>query len=124
MRLISAFALLALAAQAAWAAGPPGETAPISAPAITWPEGEGKLILEQKCLFCHSGEYIVVQRLNPAQWKSEVAKMVKFGSPLTAAEQVTLTAYLAKHYPPDAPAAKAPRIELKPAPIPSGAAGN
>ncbi|MFN3432335.1 MAG: hypothetical protein ACK46X_20595 [Candidatus Sericytochromatia bacterium] len=116
-RLFVWFAIAGLAiALPAWAAvGLPGEKAPLEAPAIAWPEGPGKVIVQQKCLFCHSGEYITGQRLTPAQWTAEVKKMVKFGSPLTHEEQVVLAAYLAKHYPAGQPRAEGVRVRLKPA---------
>jgi hypothetical protein len=99
----------------AWAATSlPGEVAPLEAPPIAWPEGPGKVIVQQKCLFCHSGEYITGQRLKPDQWTAEVKKMVKFGSPLSHDEQVVLAAYLAKFYHPGLPAAERTQVRLKP----------
>lgn len=109
-----AVAVLAIALPA-WAATQlPGEVAPLEAPPIAWPEGPGKVIVQQKCLFCHSGEYITGQRLTPDQWTSEVKKMVKFGSPLSDEEQHVLAAYLAKHYHPGLPSAERTRVRLKP----------
>jgi hypothetical protein len=105
---------LAVALPAVAATGLPGEVAPLEAPPIAWPEGPGKVIVQQKCLFCHSGEYITGQRLTPAQWTAEVKKMVKFGAPLSHDEQAVLAAYLAKYYHPGLPAAERTQVRLKP----------
>lgn len=112
MRTLLILGTLALGALAlpTLAAELPGDVQPVQAPEITWPEGPGQTILQQKCLFCHSGEYITIQRLKLDGWKSEVKKMVKFGSPLTHAEEETLAKYLAEHYGPDKPLSAPPRI--------------
>lgn len=106
--------VLALVAPAAWATIP-GDIAPPSAPPIAWPAGAGKVLVETRCLFCHHGELIATQRLTPTQWGKEVDKMVKWGAPLSPAENVVLAAYLAKHYPVGGPRAKPALLSLPPA---------
>lgn len=110
-----AAAALVLALPALAQSSLPGAVAPLQAPPIVWPEGPGKAIVQQKCLFCHSGEYITGQRLKRPQWETEVKKMVKFGSPLTHEEQVVLTDYLSKHFPADLPRPEPVKVRLQPA---------
>lgn len=111
-RAIALAALMqALVVPAAWATIP-GDIAPPSAPPIAWPAGPGKVLVETRCLICHQGELIASQRLTPTQWGKEVDKMAKWGSPLSPTEKGVLAAYLAKHYPVGAPAAKPVLLSL------------
>jgi ubiquinol-cytochrome c reductase cytochrome c subunit len=59
--------------------------------------------VRDNCLICHSDELIRTQRLTPKQWKTEVEKMVGWGSPLPAEIHAEIIAYLAAEYPADGP---------------------
>jgi mono/diheme cytochrome c family protein len=63
--------------------------------------------LQENCLICHTEDMIAGQRLTPAQWKSEVDKMVTWGAPLPKEAVGPLVEYLSKRYsdrePPPAP---------------------
>jgi len=80
------------------------------------PDEPARSVLQAKCLICHTGEYVTLQRLTPAQWQKTVEKMRKFGAPLTDEEVKSLSSYLAKHWTVDVP-------ERRPAPVapPEGA---
>lgn len=52
----------------------------------------------ENCTICHSHDLIVSQRLTGAQWKSEVEKMIGWGSPLPKDDQAKVVAYLAEEY--------------------------
>jgi cytochrome c-type biogenesis protein CcmH/NrfF len=67
-------------------------------PAPAWPAGAGMQAVSTKCVFCHNPEIIQSQRLTPAQWQKEVAKMTRWGAPLLPAEQAQVADYLARHY--------------------------
>ena len=104
-------------------AAEPTATAPATAPSDQAALLEGKLpdeparsLVQGKCLLCHTGEYVTLQRLTPGQWQKTVEKMRKFGSPLTDDEVKTLSSYLAKHWTVDLP-------EWRPRPVapPKGA---
>jgi mono/diheme cytochrome c family protein len=90
----------ALAAETVTATPPVRDAAMLHAPTVAWPPGAGAAIAQSKCLICHNGEIIQAQQLGPKQWTAEVAKMTKWGAPLTPAEQTTLATYLASQYNP------------------------
>jgi mono/diheme cytochrome c family protein len=82
---VSPRAALALVAAAAFGwgallAGPSGERGgrPAAPPGLPELPREAR----DRCLICHGEALVVEQRLTPDQWKSEVAKMQKFGAPL------------------------------------------
>jgi hypothetical protein len=88
-------ALLAAEPETA-AAGPRVETAALVEGKL--PDAPGKVLVETKCLICHSREYVTQQRLTPAQWTATVAKMRKFGSPLSDEEVPVLSEYLGRYW--------------------------
>src|SRR5262249_2206827 len=59
-------------------------------------EGEGKAIIETKCMFCHDAQRIVRSRGNEARWQQVVNTMTLYAQgssvakPLTDVEQKTL----------------------------------
>ncbi len=111
------FVAMLLAAEpeaSAAAAGPRVETASLLAGKL--PEDPGKQILQAKCLICHTADYVTQQRLTPAQWRSTVEKMRKFGSPLADDDIKVLTDYLARNWTADLP--DPPRKPVRP---PAGA---
>src|SRR5512132_1192929 len=63
---------------------------------------EGALLVQTRCVICHSEDLVAQQRLSRAQWDATVSKMVRWGAPLSASEQRVLAEYLASRYPPDA----------------------
>ena len=79
------------------------------------PDDPARAVVQQKCMICHTAEYITQQRLNEGAWKKTVEKMRKFGAPVTDDEQAPLVAYLAKNWTP-ATAAAQPVL----APLPKG----
>jgi ubiquinol-cytochrome c reductase cytochrome c subunit len=64
----------------------------------------------ENCLICHSEEMVVTQRLTPAQWKTEVEKMVGWGSPLPRDQVQPLIDYLSREYAEGTPAASLARM--------------
>lgn len=68
-------------------------------------------ILEENCLICHSAELITHGRLTPAQWKSEVTKMMGWGAPVPPEDVDELVGYLAATYGPDRPKVVPDRID-------------
>lgn len=64
--------------------------------------GDGKALVAQACLSCHTEHMLAQQRLTPAQWTKTVTKMVGWGANLDAAEVAPLVAYLSASYGPDA----------------------
>ena len=67
---------------------------------------EGALLVQTRCVICHSEDLVTQQRLSRAQWHATVTKMVHWGAPLSASEQKVLVEYLATRYHPDAPEEK------------------
>jgi len=64
--------------------------------------GDGKALVAQACLSCHTEHMLAQQRLTQAQWTKTVTKMVGWGANLDAAEVAPLVAYLSATYGPDA----------------------
>lgn len=79
------------------------------------PEDPARTLVQQKCMICHTTEYVTQQRISEGAWKKTVEKMRKFGAPITDEEQATLVAYLAKHWTPSLGQPKAVQ-----APLPGG----
>ena len=71
------------------------------------PEGEGKKLLEERCVSCHSLKPVVSLKQNPGTWKKLVVKMVGLGARLDDKEVDVATGYLAKYFGPENPAASA-----------------
>ena len=70
-------------------------SAPTNAP-------DGKALVAQACLSCHTEHMLAQQRLTQAQWTKTVTKMVGWGANLDATEVTPLVAYLSATYGPDA----------------------
>jgi hypothetical protein len=64
---------------------------------------EGTLLVQTRCVICHSEDLVTQQRLTRAHWDATVTKMVHWGAPLSASEQKVLVEYLSSRYHPDAP---------------------
>ena len=63
---------------------------------------EGTLLVQTRCVICHSEDLVTQQRLSRARWNTTVSKMVQWGAPLSASEQKVLVEYLVSRYHPDA----------------------
>ena len=87
-----------LVAMTAVAAGLIGSTAGPRAQAPTLPAGAGVEVATAKCIGCHEADLIVSQRLSPAGWDREVAKMERWGATLTADERRALVGYLTRQF--------------------------
>lgn len=85
---------------------------------------------DENCQMCHAAELVASQRLTPAQWRTEVDKMVGWGSPLPKDDVARLAAYLAREYPATKPAPSPERLPaskalaLDPPPDPSPVSGD
>ena len=60
------------------------------------PEGQGKALLIDACVQCHTLESTVVQRKDRMGWQKTVNDMILRGAFLTPAEAETIVAYLSK----------------------------
>ena len=101
----------------AWPGRAPGErgaeaavATPGAGPRLA--EGEGKAIIEAKCMTCHDAQRIVRSRGNEARWQQVIRTMTAYAQgstiakPLTGDEEKALLAYLSTNYAP-APGAAA-----------------
>lgn len=75
------------------------------------PEGPEAGIAHAKCQLCHTEQYLVEQRLSPDAWKKTLAKMKKFGAPITDDEEARLATWLASLYTPELPIREAKLVE-------------
>ena len=64
------------------------------------PEGEGKKILEERCVSCHGLKPVFSLQLSQDAWKKLVVKMVAYGAQLDAKEVDVTTDYVTKHFGP------------------------
>jgi streptogramin lyase len=95
----------------AWPGRTPGERgaeadAAVGGAGARLAEGEGKAIIEAKCMTCHDAQRIVRSRGNEARWQQVLRTMISYAQgstlakPLTGDEEKTLLAYLATNYAP------------------------
>jgi hypothetical protein len=78
---------------------------------------EGRALVKNACLSCHSDEMLAQQRLTPTQWSKEVTKMAAWGANLEPGEVAPLAAWLASAYGPDAGPYAAATIAAADAPL-------
>jgi cytochrome c5 len=71
------------------------------------PEGEGKKLLEERCVSCHSLKPVVSLKQSQDAWKKLVVTMVGYGAQLDDKEVDVATEYLTKHFGPESSAAAA-----------------
>jgi mono/diheme cytochrome c family protein len=64
------------------------------------PQGDGKKLLEERCVGCHGLQPVVSLKQDPDAWKNLVVKMVGYGAQLNAKEVDLATDYLAKYFSP------------------------
>lgn len=72
------------------------------------PVGEGKKLLEERCVTCHSLQPVVSLKQSQDAWKQLVIKMVGYGAQLSDKEVDVATDYLTKHFGPEDSAAAKP----------------
>jgi cytochrome c5 len=72
---------------------------------VQLPDGDGKNILEDKCLLCHDLTLITDKRATKEQWSETVELMKQSGASLSDEETASLVNYLAANL---APAVAAP----------------
>jgi virginiamycin B lyase len=63
------------------------------------PDGDAKPIIEAMCVACHDLRRVVNSNYSPEEWRNAVNMMVSAGTPLSAAQKETVTAYLIKNFP-------------------------
>ena len=133
LMLGSLLAALALAGCPSKSEAPPDAGSPAkpdAAASATTSNADGKALVAQACLSCHTEQMLAQQRLTQAQWTKTVTKMVGWGANLDPVEAPSLVAYLSETYGPDAGPYKVETIsaddalaELAPtpdAPFPAG----
>lgn len=101
IRLIFVFSLLCVTVLYGASAAPKQIKLPAETAKLPLSELSGYHLATQKCVVCHSLDYIQFQPpgMNQAQWTSEVAKMKHtYGAQLNAAEIKSIGAYLAVVY--------------------------
>src|ERR1700761_2542117 len=64
------------------------------------PKGEGKKLLEERCVSCHSITPVVSLKQNRDAWKKLVVKMVGYGAQLDDKDIDVAANYLAKYFGP------------------------
>jgi len=72
------------------------------APDDPLPDGPGKDAVVRVCTACHDAAEFAYARYEPAQWDAEISKMQSAGAEMTAAEQLAISAYLARYLSPQA----------------------
>jgi phage tail sheath gpL-like len=113
--LVLAALVAAAAPEAPRAAEEPASTKARSEAALVageLPDDPARPLLQASCLACHSADYVTQQRLTEKQWQAEVAKMRRFGTPLSDEEAARLAGYLARSWTIDLP-------ERRPDPVPA-----
>jgi mono/diheme cytochrome c family protein len=70
-------------------------------------------LVQENCLICHSEEIIARERLTPAQWKTEVEKMVGWGAPLAKEQEPSVIEFLTDQYTPETPLASPARLSYE-----------
>ena len=68
------------------------------------PDGEGKKLLEERCVHCHTLRPVVDLRQSGDAWKKLLVRMVVYGAQLNDKEVDVATEYLTKHLAPESSA--------------------
>lgn len=69
--------------------------------AITLKDGEGRALVEARCVMCHSLDYIEMNSpiFDRKGWEASVNKMIKvMGAPVSPEEAQTIVDYLSSRY--------------------------
>lgn len=69
------------------------------------PAGEGKTLLEERCVDCHSLKPVVTLKQDQDAWKKLVVMMVGYGAQLNSKDVDVATDYLTKNFGPEKSAA-------------------
>ena len=77
------------------------------------PDGDGKKLIEDRCLICHDAGPIVSLKQNQEAWKKLVDKMVCFGAQLDDKESKVAVDSLAKYLGPPSSAPADPKADSK-----------
>lgn len=77
------------------------------------PEGEGKKLLEERCVSCHTLKPVVSLQQSQAAWKQLVVKMVAYGAQLNGKEVDVAVGYLTNSFGPKSSTAKPDSPEEK-----------
>src|SRR5262245_17310596 len=64
------------------------------------PEGEGKKLLEERCVSCHSLKTAISLNQTQDSWKELIVKMQGYGAQLDNKEVAVATEYLTKYFGP------------------------
>lgn len=83
------------AAQAPAATKPTADT-----PAADLPDGPGKDKLTTVCAACHDPRIVIGQHHSQDEWNELIDQMIARGAQVSDADHDTISAYLAKNYPP------------------------
>ena len=68
------------------------------------PDGTGRELVITKCSVCHGLDQVIERRATPEEWRRTVGMMVNaFDAPLTPQEAATVSDYLARSFPGEAP---------------------
>jgi mono/diheme cytochrome c family protein len=65
-----------------------------------FPDGDGKKLIEDRCVSCHGPDQIVTKKVSSDEWKKVVDRMVGYGANLDDKETKTAVDYLAKAFGP------------------------
>jgi cytochrome c5 len=65
---------------------------------ISLPGGNGKDLVEARCVTCHDLTRVVISRRQKADWEGIVANMVNRGATATPEERSTIVSYLATQF--------------------------
>ena len=89
---------------ALWVAATAGAAIVTFAAAQQLPEGEGKKLVEVRCVTCHGLEPVLSRKANHDGWQQLVVKMVGYGAQMDAKEIDIAVDYLTKNFGPEASA--------------------
>jgi len=67
--------------------------------ADTFPEGNGKQLVENACAGCHELERVSAAGYTEEEWRNNINQMVNVGAPLAKDQMETVVQYLAKSFP-------------------------
>ncbi len=83
------------------------------------PAGREMEMVQSRCLLCHSLEYVTQQRLTEAQWEKTLAKMQRWGAPMSDDDRKVLVPYLASTWRRELPPSVPPRVRTPPGAAPA-----
>lgn len=72
----------------------PGIKVPPPMVQVSLPDGEGKNLIERRCILCHGLDRAVGIKRAPAEWDSIMSRMIFLGMRVSSDEAKTMTSYL------------------------------